>query len=372
MRKRRFVIRRKGAALLRIGLLLGALLLLAGAVYGVITLLRSGGQRMDAAQLPFTADTNYTFTGKGFLYMYGDRLHYEDLADTKKNASYQVSTEGIRLAASPTLSVLYHSAAVQIIGVAEPLPIAGQVLEVACGTEHVAVLREDSSGGSSLLIYDKAGAQTDQMDFEPGELVDFGFAQTGDETMWTLELSVAGSLPVSTLTTYNLATNHTTGVMSVQDQLVDGVVFTQNSIFLSCTTSLIRFNRTGITEAYRLLVYGWELQDISTSGTGGPVMLYRERGAASAGGTVKLYTLPEGGVASATVRDVQLPAGTTAAFLAGGKLYACTDKEMYTYSGTGKLLSTAALPRATDSVTKLSDGYMLLKSGNGLYAAAIK
>lgn len=371
MRKRRFVIRRKGAALLRIGLLLGALLLLLGAAYGVFTLVRSGGQRMASAQLPFTADTNYTFTGKGFLYMYGDRLYYEDLTDTKKNASYQVSSEGIRLAASPTLSVLYHASAVQIIGVAEPLPIAGQVLDVACGTDHVAILRQDSGGAASLLIFDKSGAQTDQMDFEPGALVDFGFAQTGDETMWTLELSVLGSLPVSTLTTYNLATNHTTGVMSVQDQLVDGVVFTQNSIFLSCTTSLIRFNRTGITEAYRLLVYGWELYDISTAG-GSPVMLYRERGAAGGEGTVKLYTLPEGGVASAMVRDVQLPAGATAAFLAGGKLYACTAKEMYTYSNTGKLLATQELPRATDSVTKLSDGYILLKSGNGLYAAPIK
>lgn len=179
---------------------------------------------MAAGQLPFTADSTYTFTGKGFLYMYGDRLYYEDLADSKKNASYQVSAGDIKLAASPTLSALHHDSAVQIIGGSEPLAIADKVLDVACGTDHVAVLREDSSGSTALVIYDKAGAQTDQMDFEPDSLLDFGFAETGDETMWILELSVSGSLPVSTLTTYNLATNHTTGVMSVQDQLVDGVV----------------------------------------------------------------------------------------------------------------------------------------------------
>lgn len=371
MRKRRFVVRRKGAALFRIGLLFGAVLLLCGAAYGVIRLVRAGGQRMDAKQLPFTADTNYTFTGKGFLYMYGDRLYYEDLADTKKSASYQVSTGDIQLAASSTLSVLYHASAVQIIGGGEPLTINGSVQDVACGTNHVAVLSEDANGASSLLIYDKAGAQTDQMDFEPGALLDFGFAQTGDETMWTLELSVTGSLPVSTLTTYNLSTNHTTGVMSVQDQLVDGVIFTDNSIFLSCTTSLIRFNRTGITEAYRLLIYGWELYDVSTAG-GSPVVLLRKRGDTGSEGTVKLYTLPEGGVASAAVSDVQLPAGTTAAFLAGGKLYACTKEEMHAYSSAGKLLSTTELPRATDSLAKLSESYMLLRSGNGLYVAAIK
>lgn len=371
MRKRRFVVRRKGATLFRIGLLLGAVLLLFAVGYGVVRLVSKGGQRMNASQLPFTADTNYIYTGKGFLYMYGDRLYYEDLADTKKNASYQVSTKDIRLAASSTLSVLYNTTAVQIIGAGEPIIISGTVLDVACGTDHVAVLREDADEAISLLIYDKTGTQTDQMDFAPGALMDFGFAQTGDETMWTLELSVTGSLPVSTLTTYNLATNHTTGVMSVQNQLVDGVIFTNNSIFLSCTTSLIRFNRTGITEAYRLLIYGWELCDFSTA-EGGPVVLLRKRGDTNSEGTVKLYTLPEGGVASATVKDLQLPAGTTQAFLAGGKLYACTKEEVHVYSSTGKHVSTTKLPRATDSAAKLSDSSMLLRSGNGLYVAAIK
>jgi len=371
MRKRRFVIRHKGNALFRIILLVCGLILLCGAAYGVVRLLQSSRQSINSKQLPFTADTNYTFTGTGFLYMYGDRLYYEDLADNKKNVSYQVSTGDVNLAASSTISVLYHSAAVQIIGAGEPLTITETVRDVACGTDHVVVWREGDGGATSLLIYDKNGVQTDQMDFEPNALLDFGFAETGDETMWTLELSVNDALPVSTLTTYNLATNRTTGVITVQDQLVDGVVFSQNSIFLSCTTSLIRFNRTGITEAYRLLVYGWELYGVSFSGSS-PIMLYRERGTTSTEGTVKLYTLPEGGVASAAVSKIQLPAGTQKTFLAGGKLYACTSTQIYTFSSAGKQLSLAELPRATDAVSKLSDGYILLRSGNGLYAAAIK
>lgn len=371
MRKRRYVVRHKGAALARVGLLLGALLLLAGAVYGVVALLQTGGKGQDTQQLPFTADSNYAFTGTGFLYMYGDRLYYDDLADTKKDASYQVSTGDVRLAASPTLSVLYHETAVQILGAAESLEFSGQVLDVACGAEHVAVLRQESGGNTALAIFDKTGTQTDQMDFEAGALMDFGFAQTGDETMWTLEMNVTGSLPVSTLTTYNLATNHTTGVMSVQGQLVDQVVFTQNSIFLSCTTNLIRFNRTGITEAYRLLVYGWELCDVTTGGAS-PVMLFKERGAPDGVGTVKLYTLPEGDVGNAGISDVQLPAGTISAFLAGGKLQACTATERYTFSAAGKQLSVAELPRPADRAVKLSEGYLLLTSGNGLYVSAIK
>ena len=267
MRKRRFIIRKKGSALLRIGLILGIILVLGGAAYGIFALTGSQEQSQGLEQLPFTADTNYVFTGSGFLYMYGDRLTYDDLLDAKKDASYQVSTGSVQLAASPTLSVLYHETAVQILGAAESLTFTQQVEQVACGVSHVAVLLRGEGQAMSLQVYDKTGVQTDQMDFPDGELVNFGFAQTQDDTLWTLEMSPAGSLPLSTLTTYNLATNHTTGVMTIQGQLVDQVWFTQNSIFFSCTNNLIRFTRTGNTEAYRLLVYGWDLCDVSTAGS---------------------------------------------------------------------------------------------------------
>lgn len=92
MRKRRFIVRKKGSALLRICLILGILLVLAGAGYGIFALTGSQEQSQGLEQLPFTADTNYVFTGSGFLYMYGDRLTYDDLLDAKKDASYQVST----------------------------------------------------------------------------------------------------------------------------------------------------------------------------------------------------------------------------------------------------------------------------------------
>lgn len=223
----------------------------------------------------------------------------------------------------------------------------------------------------SLQVYDKAGTQTDQMDFPDGELMDFGFAQTQDDTLWTLEMAPAGSLPLSTLTTYNLATNHTTGVMTIQGQLVDQVWFTQNSIFFSCTNNLIRFTRTGNTEAYRLLVYGWELCDVSTAGST-PLFLYRERGATGTSGTVKIYALPEGETASATVSAVQLPAGTLGAFLAGGNLYACTQDTLYVYSSTGKQTNAVALPRTVDRAQRLSETHLLLTGGNGLYVAALR
>ena len=107
MRKRHFVVRKKGAAIFRLWLLILVVLVLCGAVYGVITLARgASSQSLNMEALPFTADTNYTFTGTGFLYMYENRLYYDDLTDARQDASYQVSTGDVRLVASPTISVL--------------------------------------------------------------------------------------------------------------------------------------------------------------------------------------------------------------------------------------------------------------------------
>ncbi len=371
MRKRHFVVRKKGAAIFRLWLLILVVLVLCGAVYGVITLARgASSQSLNMEALPFTADTNYTFTGTGFLYMYENRLYYDDLTDARQDASYQVSTGDVRLVASPTISVLYHDSAVQILGGGESLSFTDQVAEVACGVSHVAVLLLPSSGGASIHIYDTAGNQTDQMDFDAGELLDFGFADTSEDTFWTLEMTPMGTLPLSTLTTYNLATNHTTGVMSIQGQLVDQVVFTKDSVFLACTTNLIRYNRTGNTEAYRTLVYGWELGDVTTSGSS-PLMLFKERGSSPTQGSIKLYTMPEGDVAAASASVMQLPEGTISAFLSGGKLYACTSTHLYSYSSTGRALGSYPLSRNADKALKLAEGYMLITSGNGLYVAPL-
>lgn len=371
MSRRRYRIKNKGAAALRIALLLGLVLLLLGGIYGVIRLLGSNGKAADAQQLPFTRDSNYTFTGSGFLYMYEDRLHYDDLEDAKKDASYQVSTDSVTLSASPTLLALYHDSAVQIIGAAESLSFSQQVQRVECGQEHVVVLLQKPDGSSALHIYDSQGAQTDQMDFAKDTLVDFGFAQTGDGTLWTLEMQVSASEPLSTITTYNLAANRTTGVMNVQGQLVDRVFFTEKSIFLSCTTDLIRYNRTGNTEAYRLLIYGYELCDVSTGGSS-PTILLRPRGAATSEGAIKLYALPEGDVADAAITEMQLPSGTISAFLSKGRLMACTRDALHTYALSGKETGLVSLPRTADKVEKLSESHMLLHCGNGLYVSPLQ
>ena len=237
MRKKRYVVKQRSRMILRIGILaLGALLAI-GLVFGLIHLLKSTKKgAKELTELPFTDTANYAYTGSGFLYFQEGKLFYKDIADSRKDTSYKINTDELKLTASPGISVLYHDTAVQIVGSEAPIVVSGKVLGVKCSQAHVAVLREDSAGKTAIVIYDGAGTQTDQMDFDAADLIDFGFSNRQDETLWTLEMDLSASTPVCTITTYNLATKRTTGVINVQNQLTGDVIFTDKSLFLSGTS----------------------------------------------------------------------------------------------------------------------------------------
>lgn len=360
MRKRRYRVSNRVKAAGRIAVLVCGLLIIIGLIFGIIKLLGAafGKKKGATAELPFTAGANYTYTGAGFLYFDNGRLYYDDIADGSKDASYKINTEDLSLAASTGISVLYHDTALQIVGAGDSLVFSGKVLGVRCGNDHVAVLREDSAGGTAIAIYDKSGTQVDQMDFEATDLINFGFSNTSDETLWTLEADYSTLTPVSTLTTYNLTTRHTTGVMTVQGQLVENVFFTPSSIFLSATSSLIRGTLAGTSEAYRITIYGWELMDYSILDSG-PVLLYGQR-ETEAQSTLKLYTLAEDSVGSAQISSVHPPTGYVGAFLIKGKLYVYTPTQIYTYSSKGELLSTEPIGETITKAEKLSESHVLL------------
>lgn len=365
MRKRRYKVNNKGKAIGRILVLAAGLLIIIGLIFGIVKLIGSGSKKgKGTKELPFAAGANYAYTGAGFLYFDAGRLYYEDISDASKDTSYKINTEELKLAASKGISVLYHDTALQIVGGGDSLVFSGKVLGVRCGNDHVAVLREDSAGGTAIVIYDKSGIQVDQMDFDATDLIGFGFSNTSDETLWTLEADYSTITPVSTLTTYNLSTKRTTGVMTVQGQLVEDVLFTNNSIFLSATSSLIRCNLAGSTEAYRMTVYGWELLDYSIVDSG-PVLMYGQRGA-EAHSTIKLYTLGEGDMGTAEIASVHPPTGYVGAFLMKGRLCVYTPTQLYTYSAKGELLSTEELDDTITGAEKLSDNHALLHKGDTL------
>ena len=101
----------------------------------------------------------------------------------------------------------------------------------------------------------------------------------------------------TTLTTYSYAAQGgesvatMSGVISISSQLVDRVVFTKSSIFISGTEQLIRCDAGISGESWRLLTYGYKLCDYSPALTR-PLFLFVPRGE-GAMNEVKLYSVDE-------------------------------------------------------------------------------
>ncbi|HWS30974.1 MAG TPA: hypothetical protein VN512_12785 [Clostridia bacterium] len=370
MQRRRLKAKNKRKTASRLVLMVLAALVLIGAAVGLALALKGNKTLKASEQLPFSAEATRLFTGSGFLYIADGKLNYLDLSDESKNLSLSVSTADVRLAASKSVYALYNSSAVQIVGVNLPIEFSGTVQSVKCGASHVAVYRLDASGNGAIQVFNAKGERTDNdIDLNAVTLINYGFRSGDDDTLWTLTLDTESSTPVQTLTTYDLAKSTTTGVITISGELTETVSFTEQSVFAACTGNLLRFNRTGNAQAYRVIVYGYKLIDASFNGSR-PLFLFVPRDGASLS-SVMLLGVDEGDVASERRVFLRLPQNALTAAVANGKLLVYCADAVYTYSEKGTLLSTETFETPIEGATKLNDSYMLLKRGSVLYLAPI-
>lgn len=365
MRKRRkLVAKNKGYTAKRLLLLLLALALVAAAAVGVFLLVRERGTFGTLAELPFTADGQWAFTGGGFYYISGDKLCYYDLNDPEKASSLQLSSTDVTLVSSDSITAVYGGAAVHIVGASEMIDAGGQVLSVSCGKRHIAVMRQGSDESVAVLVYDASGTLVDSIESGSALLADCGFGTAGgSDVLWTLSLATSGSIPVSTITTYTYGDSGASmsGVITLQSQLVEDVYFTAGSIFVAGTNHLLRYDKEITSEAYRLLVYGYRPLDFTAGGTK-PLFLFASH-AAENPATVQLISCADAELADALTRTVNLPEGTHSCFVIGGRFMAVANKTVYTYNASGTLQSTTELEVPCDEAVKLSDSRILFRRG---------
>lgn len=370
MVKRKLVVKNKRTTIIRLGFIVAIAAAITALAIGAVYFLRHRNIFNNLHELPFTASANYAYTGSGFLYTSGNELKYEDLSDKDKNFTAEISSPQLSLSGSPAISAVYSSSALQILGAQFPVEFSGTVLDVKCGLAKVAVLKLENNGACSLYIYDTKSSPVDQMTFDKQTLVDYGFYTAANtDALWTLTLDTSGSLPTSTLTLYDLGKIATTGVIPIRNQLVEDVAVTPNSIFVIGTNHLIRYTGSS-TEAYRLLIYGWELMDYSTSGAK-PMFLLKPRNA-DALGTVKLVTVDEADTANEKILSIQLPEQTLDVFVSGGKLYAATSNTIYIYGSDGTVAETIELEQSIDGIKKLSHKHFLVTRGEQLLLATVR
>lgn len=373
MARRRYQAKNKAYTLKRMGLLALAVLLVAGAVFGVRAILKEKDSYGSVAELPFYSEAVYGYGGGVFYYVADGKLNRYDPADPENISSTQLAVEDVTIVSSASLTALYTGASAQILGAAEVVDAGGQILGLRCGKSHVAIMRQDANGDVAVLVYDKNAQLVDAVEQGSMLLLDCGFSSAGgSDLMWTLMLDSSGSVPVNALTTYTYAADDSgtvkasmSGVTSVQSQLVEDVLFTDKSIYLSGTEQLIRCDSGVSGESWRLLTYGYRLADASTTGAR-PLFVFVSRDAQPGQwNSVKLYSADEAAQANATARTVQLPQGALAAMATGGRLAVFTQNKLYLYSSAGTLTKEYELGFGLESAVKLSDNAVLAQTTEG-------
>jgi len=347
-----------------------ALCIVAGLVCGLILLLRPRTPVLKMTALPFSANNPYCFTQTGFLYVADGSVHYMDSKDESKSYSRKTAAQDFRLAGRNQTAIVYNDYMFQFVNTEFPVEFTGKIISIKCGASHVAVLREDASGSEALQIFNLSATPVDQLTFEGQYILDYGFYDVSStEYLWIMATDTRASIPVTTITTYDMQNARTTGMIQIQDQLVDCLETTSNSLFVVGTNQLIRYAHQGNRESYRSMTYGWRMLDFAANKT--PTLLMAPRSGYESMSTVKIATYTETDVLSQNEVYMQMPPETLEAFLVSGKLVALTGTSMKCYDLSGKLTQEYDLEYGIDRAQKLDNNTLLLQAGNALYTVKV-
>ena len=315
---------------------------------------------------PISTTSTYINTGDGLLYQTDGQIHFYHLTDEKKNYTYGMGASNIRMSGSESMTVVFNESSLQVVGEKTPLTFTGTVEEVECGTKNLAVMRQSEDGKESVNVITKDGEQVTDLNFDDQCIVDFGFYTTNNEMLWIETLNVSAGTPMTTIQTYDLNKREVTGMIHVQNQLVNDIYITPDSMFVVCTNQIIRYIHEGNKEIYRTTIYGYEVLDFSFA-SGTPTFLLTTRGGDFH--TVRMLTLAEDAAPSPVETTLQLPAEGVSAYIMGSRLCVAFREQLFTYTIKGKLSATATFQQPIDAAVKLTDNKLLLSS-NGMYYLA--
>lgn len=368
VRKRRIAKNKRRVVFRLLFLIFLLLLISAGVVGGMLLLQRRSSNLVQLTDMPFTTEDQHVYTGTGFLYFKNNTLTYQDLYNDKKNDSAAVTVDSVQIAGSAGMQLVYNSAGIKIVGVPYSVEFAGTLISLKCGNTCFAVLREISENAEGIKVYDKQGAVQLELDYAGQIVLDYGFYTSTSEHLYVIALSLDSGTPQSTIMICDMAAMSTSGVMNVQNQLIEQMHFSSAGIYVVGTNQIIRYSQARGRESYRETVYGWHVLDFDA--TSGPTFLLKPRNAETLG-TVKLLKLKDDDVAATTQRLLQLPAGTMDAFLMGGKLVAVTANGYIVYGLDGKLISQKVFPDAVEGAEKLDAAMLLLQRGIKYYTIKV-
>ena len=312
-------------------LVLGALAVVGGVVFGMIKLFTSTPNLTKSAVLLPGGDT----AGKqvfpwadGVLSITKDRQLI--CCDMKGVTQWtiQVPADNMKASRRGKLTAVWGGKVVQIIdetGISLVTKnMQGEVIDVAVGETQYAVITKEEDQHRLYLYNLKSDEVVDGDNFPSQSVMGLGFYGKGMENLWTLALDSHGTVPVTRLTTYYPG-KLTTGTITLNDEVGYTVVLAGNSIYVVGTHSLTDW-QNGEKKSSRL-VYGWNLQDSYTFPSGKTGFLFSPSGGQEASTQISMLWYID---STGTEYRVPLPPGCIKAMIkSSGKLCVATRNGAY-------------------------------------------
>jgi hypothetical protein len=334
--------------------------LVAAVVFGLSRIKGSPKDRL--IELPFAAGAEYGFTDRGIMTIGGEKLIY-CTQNGEMEWELPLTIASCKLATGGNYAVLYTQNVVQAIsesGAAlfPSLEFSGRVLSVRCGEKVIAVLKEEDDASRFIYLYDLAGTRLDKLELKTNTLLNYGFDDSRG-FLWTLMINTEASLPVCTVSTYNVDTHSDTGAMTKEGQLIERVYFSDSKTYACGTNHLIVYGSTGKEES-SALIYGWKVLDF-LPGKAPMALLALRQESNAVSVAAKVLSIDSG-----EEYKFRLPANTLGAYFYSGKIAIVLPNKLVYYSLKGEYLSETLLLE-TANAAALQKGRIVLTCGDKLF-----
>lgn len=342
--------------------LLAAVFLLAAVALVAFLLLQGGSKEANLQQLSFSSDSTYTAFDDGIVYMQGKTL-------TATNAKLEPLFETTVSLSGASVSVENNIICIYTENELQALNLKGEVLlsikpqsisAVHASTDSIAVLCNLPDGSQVLRLYDLGGNELSTIEAKY-TVLSFGF--NSDGSLWTLALDTSGVVITSRITTYKDQGKSINGIISLESQIIQKVLFSKQEIYAAGTNYIIGSNYIGETQD-STLVYGWNLMGSQINSKDEAVFLLTPR--TEDVGT-PVYNAARVINMSGEDQTAQLPPDCTYLLLGEDRFYALAGNVLYTYDLSCKLLNTTNIPFEAEVLQPACSQKAFITSGQDVY-----
>lgn len=353
--------RRKKARLSKRFLIFGGIV--AAAVVLIWLFVFGGLSLAQTTKIEKSLPENVTAVSEGILYMDSGNLYYDNFSG-ERIWMYALESDKTSFITSDHMICVYGAQSAQFFDYEKnalfTIQQSAGIKQIKLGHTHAAILsktkNEEEKEISTLYLFDQSGTQTGQIDLETRNLLSYGIAGEGD-MVWTLTLDTSGVVPVSHIATYKTDGTITSSI-SVNEQIIEKVIVTDNSIYTSGTSSLMQYSYFG-EMTNEVLIYGWEYYQENIGETPEEFrLLYISRSEDPKDiNAVKMYDY------EFNPTTIYFPQRVFYVSVSSSNLYAFANDCIYVYNMNGELIETKELDMNLTNAKKLNNQYTVIWSG---------